>query len=190
MRNIKLLVLGMCMSSVLVGCSDSYEDSANKTLKETIQSTIENRHEIVDGFLKQQHLNQSLSNQFYNCFSEMLFTKNETLKVGEVLGWCNTTYKTNPKKMDSYINFDNFEKQFSKWNGSYQPLEQLIKNNMNDEDSYEHVKTNYRLILDEKNPTAVIVTEFKGKNTYGATVKQIIKAVVSIKTGNVVKIIS
>ena len=47
---------------------------------------------------------------------------------------------------------------------------------MNDPKSYDHTNTYYRLQLnDRKNPKAIITEEFRGKNAFGAMVKQMVQ---------------
>ncbi len=68
------------------------------------------------------------------------------------------------------------EKQFSVWDGSHIKLTRLIKDSMNDPDSYEHVETKY---LDMKD-YLIINTTFRGKNAFGGVVKNTVKAKVSL----------
>jgi len=59
------------------------------------------------------------------------------------------------------------EKQFSGWDGSHYRFERLIKQAMNDPDSYEHVETRY---LDMGSHIRVYCT-FRGRNAFGGMVK-------------------
>lgn len=68
------------------------------------------------------------------------------------------------------------EKQFSAWDGSHNALEKLIKNNMNDPDSYEHVETLYG----DYETYLIVKTTYRGKNVYGGVVKNFVKAKVSM----------
>ncbi len=68
------------------------------------------------------------------------------------------------------------EKQFSSWDGSHVKLTKLIKDSMNDPKSYDHVETVY---LDMKD-YLIINTTFRGKNAFGGTVKNTVKAKVSL----------
>jgi hypothetical protein len=70
------------------------------------------------------------------------------------------------QSLNNKINLDAFQGNFSGWDGSYRPLEKLIKSNMNDDSSYKHVSTVYHLILN-KDPHAVVKTTFRGTNAYG-----------------------
>ena len=76
------------------------------------------------------------------------------------------------------------EKQFNSWDGSHMNLEKYIKDNMNDPNSYEHVETRY---FDMKNHL-VVITKFRGKNTFGGKIINTVKAEVDMQ-GNVTKII-
>ncbi|MNE67328.1 hypothetical protein D3C80_1629270 [compost metagenome] len=90
--------------------------------------------------------------------------------------------------MVEYTNLDAFQGNFSGWDGSYRPLEKLIKKSMNDDSSYKHVETVSHLVLG-KDPHAVVKTTFKGTNAYGGVVTQTVSARVDINTGEVVKVI-
>lgn len=68
------------------------------------------------------------------------------------------------------------EKQFSVYDGSHRNLEKIIKENMNDEDSYEHIDTRFS----DTGDYLIVKTTFSGKNAFNATVKQAIRAKVAI----------
>lgn len=76
------------------------------------------------------------------------------------------------------------EEKFSPWDGSHRGLENYIKENMNDPDSYKHVETKY---IDKKDHLFVITT-FRGKNGFGGVVINSVTAEVDLN-GNVLKII-
>lgn len=78
------------------------------------------------------------------------------------------------------------EKQLSGWDGSHRELTKIIKTSMNDPDSYEHVETVYWDMGDH----LVVRTTFRGKNAFGGTVKNNVKAKTDINTGLVIEIIS
>lgn len=96
------------------------------------------------------------------------------------------------------------DSQFSWWDGHHKVLEELIKENMNDERSYDHDNTTYipvasQEIADIYNSTLsevdssvrveigdlVVTTEFTGKNIFNATIKNQVTAVVSYATDTV-----
>lgn len=62
--------------------------------------------------------------------------------------------------------------QFHPWDGSHIRLEKIIKDAMNDEDSYKHIKTVYRI----ENNDVIVKTIFSGKNKLGGTVKSYVLA--------------
>lgn len=73
---------------------------------------------------------------------------------------------------------------FSPWDGSHLKLERFVKKNMNDPDSYEHVKTRY---WDMQN-YLVVKTVFRGKNAYGAKVMNSVKVKTDIFTGEILEV--
>jgi hypothetical protein len=78
----------------------------------------------------------------------------------------------------------NIESQFSAYDGSHRNFERVIKASMNDEDSYEHIETKYWDMGDH----LIIQTSFSGKNAFNATVKNYMKARVSLE-GQVLEIL-
>jgi hypothetical protein len=76
------------------------------------------------------------------------------------------------------------EKHFSAWDGSHKGLEKLIKNSMHDPQSYEHIKTIYF----DNGSYLLVQTEFRGKNTFGAVVKNQVRAKVGLD-GEILKIL-
>jgi hypothetical protein len=76
------------------------------------------------------------------------------------------------------------QKQFSAWDGSHRALEKVIKNGMNDPDSYEHVVTKYW----DRGDHLKIKTTFRGNNAFGGKVKNFVTAKVSLN-GQILSII-
>lgn len=159
------------------------------TLDKYRSETVAKRQEIINSYLTSVDIPDSAAGDFYNCLSEYSATKNSELAIGETLGWCANDYKNNPKSLSSRTNFDNFFSNFSGWNGSYRPLEKIIKNSMNDEDSYKHVRTTYRVLLKGK-PHAIVSTTFSGTNAYSARVKQTVSADVDVETGQIISVLN
>lgn len=75
-------------------------------------------------------------------------------------------------------------KQFSSWNGAHIKLQDFIKENMKDPSSYEHVETKYKNLGD----VLIVVTKYRGKNSFGALILQETKAKCDIETGDVLSI--
>lgn len=148
----------------------------------------EKRHEIVSNYIKFKGVPDSDAGGFYACLSEYTFTKANDLALGEVLDWCEGDYNEDPSSLAKRVNLDAFQSNFSGWDGSYRPLEKLIKQEMNDDSSYKHVSTTYRLLLGN-DPHAVVKTTFRGTNAYGGVVKQAVAARVDIRTGDIVQIV-
>lgn len=88
------------------------------------------------------------------------------------------------KRMREEQRAEKLKEHFSPWDGSHRNLERAIKKSMNDEDSYEHIETKYWDMDDH----LIILTTFSGKNSFNATVKNSVKAKVSLE-GEVLEII-
>lgn len=71
----------------------------------------------------------------------------------------------------------------SDWEGSGIELTTHIKENMNDPDSYQHIKSQHYY----KNGILYITTEFRGKNAFGGVVKETLSATVDLNC-NIIEI--
>lgn len=80
---------------------------------------------------------------------------------------------------------EKIESQFSSWDGSHRKLEALIKESMNDPKSYEHVETKYWDMTDH----LVVLTTFRGKNAFGGTVTNWVKAKVDLSDGTILEVL-
>lgn len=81
------------------------------------------------------------------------------------------------------IRDNRIKEQFNAWDGSHFNLERFIKNSMKDPDSYEHVETRYS----DKGNYLLILTTFRGKNSFGGKEKRMVRAKVSLE-GKVLKV--
>ena len=158
------------------------------TVTEYQSKNKKERESIISNFMQSESLPESDASRFYSCLSELSATRKDDVRIGIALGWCMDDYKKDPKLLDRRTNFDTFYAQFSGWDGAYRPLERVIKESMNDEDSYKHVKTTYRILMDGA-PHAIVSTTFSGTNVYAARVKQTISADVDIKTGQIITVL-
>lgn len=164
---------------------------ADMTLKEYRNEAKHDRKDIVDNYVSYKNISgaETVKDNFYNCLSEISYTKSDELRLDETLGWCYNDYSKNPDSLSNRINFDEFKSKFSTWDGSYRPLTKIIKENMHDESTYKHIETTYRSVLNA-NPYAIVTTIFSGTNRYGARVKQSLTAKVDIKTGEIIELIT
>jgi hypothetical protein len=74
--------------------------------------------------------------------------------------------------------------QFSPWDGSHYYLVKLLKNNMNDADSFEHMETRYT----DNGDGLKIIMKYRGKNAFGGKVINYVTAQSDYKS-NQIKII-
>lgn len=98
------------------------------------------------------------------------------VKKEEVKEVKKTPEEIEKEKHDKWI-----ENQFSAWNGSHKALVELIKENMNDPKSFEHVETKYRV----ENNDLIIVMQYRGKNAFNATITEYVKAKASYKDNTI-----
>jgi|GEM_PF-2009401 len=74
-------------------------------------------------------------------------------------------------------------RQFSAWDGSHINLKRVVKANMNDPKSFDHVETTYS----DKGDYLLIYMKFRGKNAFGAKVIQTVTAKADIE-GNIISV--
>jgi hypothetical protein len=87
--------------------------------------------------------------------------------------------------IDPKAEYDKWVKsQFSPWDGSHYYLVKLLKENMNDADSFEHVETKYT----DNSDGLKIVMKYRGKNAFGGKVISYVTAQSDYKS-NQIKII-
>lgn len=98
-------------------------------------------------------------------------------------GIASNSTKTVGKPIDSVaLRNQSIANQFTAM-GSHNNLETLIISEMNDPESYEHIETTYT----DLGELLVVTTTFRGKNAFGAKVKQSIQAEVDLN-GNIIKV--
>ena len=90
-----------------------------------------------------------------------------------------------PDIQNTPARINRIKSQFSGWDGAHKNLEQLIKKGMNDPSSYEHVETSYV----DMGTHLIVKTTFRGKNGFGALVRNTVAAKTSLD-GDVLKIIN
>ncbi|MGK3600535.1 hypothetical protein ACSLOK_25620, partial [Escherichia coli] len=91
---------------------------ADKTLKEYRNEPKETRHDIVKDYVDFKSVPANSADAFYACMSEYTFTKDDALKLGDVLGWCFNDFEKDPQSLNNKINLDAFQGNFSGWDGS------------------------------------------------------------------------
>lgn len=74
------------------------------------------------------------------------------------------------------------EGQFSSWNGSHIELVKLVKENLNDPKSFEHVKTVYW----DKGDYIIVKMNYRAKNGFGALILQNVTAKADYKTNTII----
>jgi len=108
-----------------------------------------------------------------------------------------------PEKTPEEIYEEEYEEwlnaQFSAWDGAHHDLVRLVKENMNDPKSFEHVETRYLRIQTQEHIDTVgngaekddlyLYMKFRGNNAFGAKILTEVEALVDRSAG-VIKIIS
>lgn len=93
--------------------------------------------------------------------------------------------KPKPVKTAEQVREDQIEKYFDAWDGSHINLTKIIKDSLNDPESYQHDKTLYF----DRSDHLIVETTFRTKNKYGGMSTYQIKAKTDL-VGNVLQIIS
>lgn len=87
------------------------------------------------------------------------------------------------------------EGQFSAWDGAHHDLVRLVKNNMNDQGSFEHVETKYLRIQTQEHINTVgngadiddvyLYMKFRGANAFGGKILSEVEALVDKSAGTI-----
>lgn len=194
----KKFALYFCLFVLIAGaasmCSDKDADSKKaesaapaKTLTLADYRTVgllnEEKVGVIKSFMKKNNLPDSELNSFQTCLVEYANFRDKKEKADDVLGICMNEYKEKPEFFKSHVDLLPFFHEFSPWDGSYRPLERMIKHALNDRDSYKHDTTRFTLdIVDRNAPFAVVRTDFRAKNAFGAMIKASATVKVNIKT--------
>ncbi len=159
----------------------------NKQAKKMFLSTLE---DTSNYYVQQKKISETYNKKFYNCLGQMIWDKSENLTINTMLDWCYQDYNKTPKhKMKQYYNTAMLREDFSSWDGSYRPLEKLIKKAMHNPDSYDHVKTTTRMVYSGiKRPYMLVNTSYRGTNTFGAIVTSTVSIKVDAKTKEIFEI--
>ena len=86
-----------------------------------------------------------------------------------------------PKLTHEQIHDSWVKSQFSEWDGSNVALVDLVKQNLNDPKSFEHVDTSYI----RQNDDLLITMQYRANNIYGAKVLSKVTALASYKDNTV-----
>lgn len=166
----------------------SYTKIADKSARSLQWERVSTKHDIVKAYINDQSLPKSAYNALYPCISEEIFTQPGT-KMADVFSYCRNIYNSNKKHLASFTDFDIFQGNFSATGGQYYPLEKLIKSALNDADSYDHMRTIFRIVYDDQHhPIAKINTAFTAKNDANGTVQRHMLADVDIASGRIINI--
>lgn len=86
-----------------------------------------------------------------------------------------------PEEQEKIVYQQWIEEQFSLWDGSHVALVDLVKENMNDPKSFEHVETRY----DDNGDGITVYMKFRGKNAFGGLVLNEVSAKADYKTNTI-----
>ncbi|MCW6094559.1 hypothetical protein LAV60_15415 [Clostridium sporogenes] len=91
--------------------------------------------------------------------------------------------KAQKKEAEEKAKFDEWVKrQFSAWDGSHRELVKLVKENMNDAKSFEHMETRYS--VDGRKGIKVYM-KFRGANAFGAKIINTVEAYANYKDNTI-----
>jgi hypothetical protein len=158
--------------------SSDYAVAMDGDLEHFKEMKSADRAAIISMFMADNKIPSDQNRNFYNYVSEWTFQKSGTVALQAALTSAQAEYsETGGKWHRPHYNLDTMPSQFSAWDGSHRALEAYIKKSLNDEDSYKHVETRYRLMLDgDAAPYLLLYTTFAAKNGFGAMIKKTISA--------------
>lgn len=122
------------------------------------------------------------NNNIYKQLSS-LHPNNETYK-NKVISYTKKIKEEEKNRLAAEAREEEIKIQFSAWDGSHRNLERVIKEAMNDPDSYEHDKTVYW----DRGDHLVVQMTYRGRNGFGGMVRNFVKAKISL-SGQVLQIL-
>lgn len=134
--------------------------------------------------------NLKVDKEFYKEHYQKELTRN----FGNEFGGVKTYFSFRPNKNVDYDKIlaereakaqrgEKIIRQFSSWDGSHRNFVRLIKDNMHDPSSFDHVETTYT----DKGSYILVQMKYRGKNAFGAKVINTVNAKVDIE-GNVLSV--
>lgn len=141
----------------------------------------DNLRGIAYSFNQDQKLPLEYKETMYDCIGYKIFNENNNTKIFDTLQGCKDDFEKNNGK-SVYYNHAWLLREFSPWNGSYLPLERIIQKHIRKPESYEHLKTEYKMVFDDKRPHMFVAITYKGVNMYRQILKQTMSAKVDAKT--------
>jgi hypothetical protein len=81
---------------------------------------------------------------------------------------------------------EDIDKQFHPWDGAHIKTEELVEASMKDPDSYEHVKSEYKV----REGYLEVKLTYRGKNSFNATTTEVIRTKCDLQSGEVLEIIN
>ena len=131
----------------------------------------------IDTLVYKQHYQKSISHKFGKEYEDIKtiisFIPNKKIDFKKVIADNNAKAERQQK----------IQMMFSAWDGSHSGLKRLVKSNMNDPSSFDHVETNYS----DKGSYILVQMRFRGNNSFGAKVLNIVTAKVDLD-GNILSI--
>ena len=145
-----------------------------------------NSHKLNKSYISQKTLNSNFIDFLASKAAErQKFIKEMALKKEQERVAAGVVKKEKEEAEINRERKEKIDKQFTEWDGSHPALSNLIKDNLNDPDSYEHVKTIFR----DDNDYIFVITKYRAKNGFGAKVLNAVSAKVDFE-GNVIEIVN
>lgn len=167
------------------------ETAAKELLKTEVaqldKSTVDVRREAVTLYAKANSIPQDQVDNFYFFLTEHIYQKDKFLPVSEVLDQAKKEWAANGGELKRrYYDLSGLKSQFTS-DGAHYKLKKYVLEHMNDPASLEIIETRYGVepAKNDKPPYLVLMMACRGKNAYGALVRNVFTAKADIYNGNV-----
>jgi len=164
--------------------ASSFQDSSELQIlsEEALKTHVKNEEERLLSLIETTpESNLSSHVNIYRRLTELLPEKQEYKK--QLAVYENKVRQEQQKAEEEAQRKAKIERQFSSWDGSHRNVVAAVKKAMNDPKSFEHVETGYI----DKGEYLFVKMVFRGKNAFGALVKNTVYAEVDLD-GNVLTI--
>lgn len=159
--------------------NDFYKDYTKKTNKQ-LQNFGSDVQGIAQSFSNTHNIKKEYIDTMYDCLGSLIYTQKPESLFETTLKICKDDYEQ--KKNLTYYNESWLRKDFSRWNGTYRPLEKIIQKYIKEAKSYEHIKTTSTMNLKDKRPHMFVSIDFRAANIDGYMLSRTMQAKVDAKT--------
>lgn len=160
-----------------------YEDYQNHTLIEMQKEMLKLNNDlerVTSSYANKNDIDDTYKKNLYDCVGNLIYTEPSDLKFIDVLSKCKDDYNKNLNL--TYFNQYWLMRDFNRYNGSYIPLEKIIKKTIKEVETYKMIKTTFKMRFNDERPHMFVSIDFRAANIQGYMLNRNMSAKVDAKT--------